>query len=377
MLLLTLKVFSFTGGIEKVCRILSKALQEYSTQSNQHKSALKVISLCDKSSEVDQRYCQGVHFKGFNGNKIIFSTAAFLQGLQKDIIILSHINLIMIAALIKMISKNKRFILLAHGIEVWRDLKPWKISFIKKNVEIWAVSQYTANVLIKKHGFHPSQIKVLNNCIDPYFIIPESFEKPAYLKRRHQLTDEHPIILTVSRLSSFEMYKGYDTVIECIRPLLQDFPNLKYLLAGKADFAEQQRLLQLIKNQQLDHQIILLDYISDQELADYFQLADLFVMPSKKEGFGIVFIEAAACGCPVMAGNQDGSSDALLNGELGILVNPDHQKEIADSIAGFFKVKHTQDKARQLQKRCLDHFNYEVYREKVFGLLNQTKLQFQ
>ncbi|RZK56852.1 MAG: hypothetical protein EOO87_04455 [Pedobacter sp.] len=77
-----------------------------------------------------------------------------------------------------------------------------------------------------------------------------------------------------------------------------------------------------------------------------------------------------------MAGNQDGSSDALLNGELGILVNPDHQKEISDSIAGFFKVKQTEDKARQLQQKCLDHFNYEVYREKVFGLLNQTKLQF-
>ncbi|RZK35794.1 MAG: glycosyltransferase family 1 protein, partial [Pedobacter sp.] len=328
MLLLTLKVFSFTGGIEKVSRILSKALQEYSTQSNQHKSALKVISLCDKSSDVDQRYCPKAHFKGFNGNKITFSILAFLQGLQKDIIILSHINLIMIVALIKMISKNKRLILLAHGIEVWRDLKPWKISFIKKNVEIWAVSHHTANVLIEKHGFHPSQIKVLNNCIDPYFNIPESFEKPAYLKQRHQLTDEHPIILTVSRLSSFEMYKGYDTVIECIGPLLKDFPNLKYLLAGKADLSEKQRLLQRIKNQQLDQHIILLDYISDQELADYFQLADLFVMPSKKEGFGIVFIESAACGCPVMAGNQDGSSDALLNGELGILVNPDHQKEI-------------------------------------------------
>jgi len=81
--------------------------------------------------------------------------------------------------------------------------------------------------------------------------------------------------------------------------------------------------------------VILTGFIDESEFADYFLLADLFVLPSKKEGFGIVFIEAMAYGLPVICGNADGSIDAICNGELGKAVNADDPAELEDAITGY------------------------------------------
>lgn len=370
MLLLTLKVFSLTGGIEMVSRTMAKALQEYATVNPQQAINLEVLSLCDKSSDVDTRYCDEDRFKGYNGNKALFGFAAFFRSLKKDTLILSHINLLFISVCARLLFPKKRIIMLAHGIEIWRDLRPWKRNFLKKNIEIWAVSQFTANVLINKHGINPKQITVLNNCLDPYFKIPETLVKPPYLLHRHQINNNQPILLTLTRLSSTEMYKGYDAVIAATKNLIPHFPNLKYLIAGKADAAEQIRIENMIQNLGLENHVALIGFVSDDELADYFRLADLFTMPSKKEGFGIVFIEAAACGCTPMAGNQDGSTDALLNGELGLLVNPDNLAEIESTIFNFLKQPKTLADLKATQQKSIGAFNYLQYRDKVFNLLH-------
>jgi glycosyltransferase involved in cell wall biosynthesis len=73
-------------------------------------------------------------------------------------------------------------------------------------------------------------------------------------------------------------------------------------------------------------------FVPDDELPDYYRLADVFAMPSVAEGFGIVFLEAMACGTPVLAGNLDGSVDAVADGELGLLINPESVPEIAQGL---------------------------------------------
>ena len=82
----------------------------------------------------------------------------------------------------------------------------------------------------------------------------------------------------------------------------------------------------------MQNNFILAGYVPESELTDHYLLADVFVLPSKKEGFGIVFIEALACRLPVIAGNKDGSADALKQGELGMLINPKEIKQIQKAI---------------------------------------------
>jgi glycosyltransferase involved in cell wall biosynthesis len=94
-------------------------------------------------------------------------------------------------------------------------------------------------------------------------------------------------------------------------------------------------------------------------------------MPSKGEGFGIVFLEALACGKPVIAGNKDGSRDALLDGELGILVDPDNIDEIAETIVKVLK-KDVPEKlldGKYLRKRVLEVYGFDKFKERVRDLL--------
>ena len=73
---------------------------------------------------------------------------------------------------------------------------------------------------------------------------------------------------------------------------------------------------------QLERHVIFCGKVPDAELADHYRLASVFALPSEKEGFGIVFLEALGCGLPVLAGNRDGSCDPLEDGRLGLLVDP-------------------------------------------------------
>ena len=104
------------------------------------------------------------------------------------------------------------------------------------------------------------------------------------------------------------------------------------MLCGSYDNVEFNRVSSIIASLQLQNEVVIAGYIDDKELTDHYLLADIFVMPSKKEGFGSVFIEAAVCGSRVIAGNIDGCVEALKNGELGTLVNPSNVQEIKVAI---------------------------------------------
>ena len=116
----------------------------------------------------------------------------------------------------------------------------------------------------------------------------------------------------------------------------------------------------------LQQQIILTGFIPDEALAGHYDLADLFIMPSRKEGFGIVFIEAMYYGKPVIAGNMDGSVDALHNGEFGLLINPNSQQEITEAIV---EVISNYKKYVPEHAAVMKYFGFEVYKEKLKKIL--------
>ena len=368
VLFLTLHTFSLTGGIEKVSKTFAKTLDDLKVKSKIH--SYQVLSMYD--NQPDQAYLSINSFKGYKGKRITFSLAAIKQGLKADVIILSHVHLLIFARIIKALKPSVRIVLFAHGIEIWNSLSNWKKQLLNK-IEIWAVSRYTGEQIIKQHGSNKTQVKVLNNCLDSYFKLPDLTPKPAALLKKYGITKDQKVLLTICRISSSEQYKGYDSVIECLKQVVQVYPDLVYLLVGKADALELERINNLITEGELQNNIILTGFISDQDLASHYQLADVFVMPSKAEGFGLVFIEAAAYGCKVIGGNTDGSRDALMDGELGMLVEPNNITEIASNIMD--ALRNEMPNARTIQKKCYETFGYEQYREKVFRLLDRQLVQ--
>ncbi|ADY52856.1 glycosyl transferase group 1 [Pseudopedobacter saltans DSM 12145] len=360
VLFLTLKTFSFTGGIEKACRTLISALKSIPEVQ------LQVWSMYDDTAQVDPKYITSPQFKGFNNKKLHFAKKIFTQSSYFDTVVLSHINLLLFGLIIKWLAPKTKIILWAHGIEVWRAIPKWKKNFIQRSCGIWAVSTFTKNELIRLHQLNESQIQVVNNSLDPFFTVDKPLQKPDYLLERYGIGKEQKVFFTLTRLSHTEHQKNYDTIISCIEKLKTIYPDIIYLIGGKADTVEQERLSQLIASKDLTAQVKLIGFVPNSELEDHYLLADYFVLPSQKEGFGIVFIEATANGCNVLAGNQDGSVDALRNGELGILVNPNDPKEIYTGLERMMLHPIDKDKQREL---TLKHFSFESYEKRIEELL--------
>ncbi|RZJ28243.1 MAG: glycosyltransferase, partial [Chryseobacterium sp.] len=292
-LFLTLETFSQTGGIQKVCRSMAKVLMDGKSPEDTHKT-LRMFSLCDKCDDVDERYIPRQYFKGFSYRKAFFGVVATWHAFRSKKIILSHVHLLPVVVLVKLLTPRKRVIMLAHGTEVWRELRGWKKVFLQNHVEIWAVSNYTKKMLEEKHSIAPERIKILHNCLDPFIEIPLEFNKPMLLLERYGLQPEQPVLLSITRLNSHELYKGYDLVIRSMPELLKKYPGMKYLIGGKADDKEYSRIKALIAEMEVEEQVLMIGFIPDEELTDHFLLADIFLLPSRKEGFGIVFVEAAA-----------------------------------------------------------------------------------
>ena len=315
----TLQTFSTTGGIQKMARTLAHSLYQLSLRN---KWDFKLWSAYDSANDLMPQYLPAENFVGFGKNRISFVLKTIGMVKKPDVIILSHINLAIIGLLIKTINPKCRVWLIAHGIEVWRPLSRVKKMFLKRCDKIICVSNFTKQQMISRHQTDPSICTVLNNAVDPFMKMPATFTKPGHLLKRYHLTEKDPILFTLTRLASTEQYKGHDQVIKVISQLKNKFPGIRYILSGQYDHREEIRIQKLIAANNVDEQVILTGFIDENELTDHFLLADLFVLPSKKEGFGIVFIEALACGLPVVCGNTDGSIDAICNGELGKAINP-------------------------------------------------------
>ena len=364
ILFLTLRVFSATGGIEKVCRVAGKALYELGLQ---YGGLIKIFSLYGRPNKAEGNiYFPQLLFKGFQHKRFRFVFSAIKAGRSSKIVMLSHINLLLVGYLIKLTRPSVKLVLLAHGIEVWQTLPSWKKYMLQKCDLIMPVSHFTKEKMKSLYGLPESQFVVLNNCLDPFYELPLENKKSISLMDRYGFTKENDIILTVSRMVDTERYKGYDRVLEVLPKLLKTNPGIRYLLAGKYDDNEKQRLDALVVSLGIKDNVVFSGFIDDEELAAHFNLADIFVMPSEKEGFGIVFIEAMFYGLPVIAGNKDGSVDALCNGEMGLLVDPNNKAELSEAIE---KILLNREAYLADHDKLLKHFGYEAYKEKLGALL--------
>lgn len=372
MLFLTLATFSQTGGVQMVCRAMAKALD--SIHAKDH-NPFEMISLCDEPHALDSRYLRSSAFRGFSYQRTRFINYVLRRAACSDVILLAHINLLPLAWLIKRIYPGTRIILLAHGKEVWGKMLFWKKRFLNAETEIWAVSRFTKKTLAYKHHILPNRIQVLNNCLDPFFQIPLHFRKPQHLLTRYKLNANNRILLTLTRLDNHEHKKGYDLVLEGLPDLVSEFPDIRYIIAGKASAEEQGRIWSKVKSLKLEQVVILPGFVPQAELTDHHLLADIFVLPSSKEGFGLVFLEAAVCGSSIIAGNKDGSTDAVMDGALATLVDPASKLEITAALRKHLAIGTDPVAAAHRQLIAANRFSFSKYQSEVEFLLTKPAKQ--
>ncbi|WP_009634501.1 glycosyltransferase [Synechocystis sp. PCC 7509] len=362
-------IFEFKGGIQVYLQDVIKAIKD-----NYKSLKITVFDKLDKSLPDQEIYSTNINFI-FSGNApeklrtYNFTWQLISQAWVKkpQLIICGHLNFAFIAFLLYQITKTPYWIIV-YGVDAWMVTNYWQKKALHQAEKIISISGYTRDRLIKEQNLKPEEIVILPVTFDAsrFQIAP----KPQRLLNRYGLKAEQPIILTVARLDNNERYKGYDQILQALPQIRRSIPNIHYILVGKG--ADRPRIEQLIKQLALQECVTLTGFIPDEELGDHYNLCDVFAMPSKKEGFGIVYLEALACGKPVVGGNQDGAMDALAHGELGVMVDPDNIEAIAQTLIQILQNNYPHPILYQpqvLRQKVMEKFGFERFQQTVDELL--------
>ncbi|MEM9453439.1 MAG: glycosyltransferase family 4 protein [Myxococcota bacterium] len=196
---------------------------------------------------------------------------------------------------------------------------------------IFAVSRYTAG-LARELGVDPSKIHVVPNGVDAQrFDLSEADRRIAAFRRRHDLVGR-PFFATVARLMP---HKGIDTAIRALPALHRTIPEATYVVVGDGPDAE--RLQHLARRLGVSDAVRFLGRVSDAEVVDALLACDAFALLSREsrpdvEGFGLVLLEAGACGRPVLGAHSGGIPDAVADGDSGLLVAPEDPSAAAAAL---------------------------------------------
>jgi len=197
---------------------------------------------------------------------------------------------------------------------------------------IFAVSRYTAG-LARGLGVDPQRVHVIPNGVDALrFELPDAAERAQAFRRRHDLGDR-PCFTTVARL---QPHKGIDTGIRALPALRERVPGATYVVVGDGPDAD--RLHKLAQQHGVTDAVRMLGRLSDAEVVDALLATNAFVLLSREappdvEGFGLVLLEAGACGCPVVGARSGGIPDAIAHDDSGLLVPPDDPVATAHALA--------------------------------------------
>jgi phosphatidylinositol alpha-1,6-mannosyltransferase len=262
-------------------------------------------------------------------SRLLYSLVSFWVAWRHrpiDIVFCGHVYMAPLAwALARFF--GARYWLQTHGVDIWTPQTGLKRAAVEKADLVTAVSRVTRRRLLGWTDLDPYRVRVLPNTVRDVFA--PGAASPIYRERLGLRGG--PVLLTVGRLASTERSKGHEPIFSILPALRPRFPDLVYVIAGDGD--DRERLEARARELGLGPETVrFLGYVPDEELPDLYRLADLFVMPSATEGFGIVYLEAAACGLRVLGGTGDGSNDAIQDARVGATVDPDDLDALLSAI---------------------------------------------
>lgn len=352
------QTYGLPGGIQRYSRALLKATAEVFPRAE-----LAAVSVNDERIPADATMRGRVYFKGAGPRgrllqraRVIAKAVSQTWRHRPQIILCGHINLMPLVWCLGAVFRAQT-VLVGHGIEAWRPggVRRW---VARRSDRVMAVSHYTA-ARMREWGIRNSQISLLPNTVDA-----DEF-RPLLTKRERS----HRYLLTVGRLERSEGYKGVDRVLAALPEILQHCPDVIYRVVGTGD--DVPRLQALVADLGIASHVVFEGSTADERLLRLYSDADVFVMLSTGEGFGIVFLEALSCGVPAVAAHSAGSVDALLGGRLGKLIAIDDVSATAAAIVATLAVEDSDVVAGRAARRAavLNTYGFDQFREGVREIL--------
>ena len=304
--------------------------------------------------------------RGFGKKKGSFVRAVIAKIPNGRLVYTAHPSFGPLGLLCKLLNSRVHYVVTAHGTEVWNPMSWLHRLALQHATALTAVSASTAQYLIQVQGVDPSKIVVIPNAIGPDLLSPNGYKVGTDL-----LFGSRQILLAVGRLDAGERLKGLDKVILALPEVIKVVPELTFVIAGEGD--DRQRLEDLAKGLGVSDSVCFTGALSDEELVGLYKRCDVFVMPSKQEGFGIVFLEAMACSKPVIGGRHGGTPEIILDSVTGYLVDHNDIETLIDRISrllGDAALRRRMGEAGR--RRVEENYTFEPMRKRFIGLLTEV-----
>jgi phosphatidylinositol alpha-1,6-mannosyltransferase len=360
------------GGIERFTRGFLRCLEELFGPDE-----VGLVSLGPLRSE--DPGCRVLHAGGsqrLGFRKKVIYLAASLRAAHRWreglVIVVCHSRLVPVAWLCRFVS-GAPYLVWCYGKEVWRKpSRSVRLGVDRADVAV-AISEFTATAVAER--FHPKALRIVHPCVLPPFAGSDAIgwgENAGVAVRRH--------VITVARLDAGDSYKGVDTLVYAWPRVLDRVPEAELLVVGEG--SARRDLERLARRLGVEGRIRFLGRLSDPELCRAYRAADVFALPGRAElgpraygeGFGIVFVEAAAFGLPVVAGRAGGAPEAIVEGVTGLLVDPLDPEDVARAVC---RLLLDPGLARRMgvagMRLAAERFSYSVFRDRVGHLVGSIR----
>jgi phosphatidylinositol alpha-1,6-mannosyltransferase len=292
------------GGIQRFNQTLLDACDQLEV-------TCRVLSLNDSPATIQQdpRY-KNHTITGFAGSRPRFALALAGELLRNryDRVLIGHINFLTLFSLLRTFHST-RSMMVAHGIEVWSGIGGMRRTALRYIDRILCVSHYTRKrILEQAPALDENKLVIFPNALADSWRRIAAAPFPGSLPGR--------FILSVTRLEPGDRHKGIATVIEAFSMLADD--SMHYFVVGEG--SDLPFLESVAVRFGVGERVHFMRGVSDSELISLYKKCVTFVLPSGKEGFGIVFLEAMFFGAPVIAAHEKGTVDVVKHGDTGLTV---------------------------------------------------------
>jgi phosphatidylinositol alpha-1,6-mannosyltransferase len=314
------------GGIQRVGRHLAAVMTEFAASRGME---CRLLSLND-TPELHRMYVAGREFV-FTGSERakgrFAATAMRAARRHAKLVVAGHPYLAPGVQAMRIAAPRMKSIVVAHGIEVWEPLSTLRRRALRRANVILTPTQDTADQVATQQQIPRDHIRVLPWALDPDFESLAATTSPSAFPANFP---QGRVLLTVGRWQANERYKGMDTLITALPRLLHEWTDLQLVAVGEGD--DQPWLEQLAEGCGVRRHVHFFTGLTYSELAACYSACEIFALPSRGEGFGLVYLEAMARGKPVIGGAHGGAPEVIDDGRTGYLVHHGDAPQLATSI---------------------------------------------
>ncbi len=263
----------------------------------------------------------GVRMRGFGRDRAKMLGRSIQASRGTDILMVGHINLLPVAWLLRLLRPGLRTVLFVHGDEVWNDVRrpkrawePWMLRSIDR---IASVSAYTGRIMGEQFAVRPDRVVVFPNAVDDFPPPPPR-------------SDRGRRILCVTRMGDGDRRKNVHELVRAVALLRDTGRDATLTLVG--DGTLRAEIEALVKTLGSADQVHFAGKVSNDELSRLYGAADVFALPSSKEGFGIVYLEAWSHGLPVLCGSRGAPHEIIDDGVDGRIADEDDIADLAEKL---------------------------------------------